>query len=217
MIWKRPSIWETDLLYDFFRFYYVLPQSSRSEQRTASGEVYGNYAFVAPEGDEFRFKYDAGKEGYRVESDALPIPPEDTDEVKKAKEQFFEAFNKALELAEIYDEEEEESEEESEESDESFEESDESYEDSDEDSDESSEESDEDDEDEDEEQEASSFKKPTLIQKKKVDLTKSGRFRRPIYPNYKKVPIQFTNGFGERVNGQNYFRRWLAYVNFIRL
>ncbi|XP_071547067.1 uncharacterized protein [Panulirus ornatus] len=80
-------------------FFYSLPTSSRSEQRTASGEVTGQYAFVAPEGNEFQFRYEADDDGYRVQSDALPVPPQDTDDVKRAKEEFFAAYQKALELA----------------------------------------------------------------------------------------------------------------------
>ena len=196
----------------FNRFYYVLPDSSRSEHRTESGEVFGNYAFVAPEGDEFKFKYEADKEGFRVESDALPTPPEDTDEVKKAKEQFFEAFNKALELAEIYGEEEEEDEEEedesSEESDESYEDSDEDEESSEEDDEESSEEDDDDDDDDEEEEEGKKFITPfkKSLHKKKVDLTKPSlsRFTRPIYQTYKKTPFQ---SFGDKTSGRRYYRR----------
>lgn len=81
-----------------YSFLYSLPTSSRSEKRTASGEVTGEYAFVAPEGEEYQFRYKADEEGFRVESNALPVPPEDTDEVKKAKEEFFAAYQRALEL-----------------------------------------------------------------------------------------------------------------------
>ena len=69
------------------------------EERTASGEVNGHYAFVAPEGDEYHFRYQAGDEGYTVESNALPQPPQDTDEVRRAKEVFFAAYQRALEMA----------------------------------------------------------------------------------------------------------------------
>ena len=52
------------------RFYYALPDSRRSETRSASGEVTGAYAFVAPEGDEFAFKYTAGEDGFEVGGEA---------------------------------------------------------------------------------------------------------------------------------------------------
>ncbi|XP_069170968.1 cuticle protein 6 isoform X2 [Procambarus clarkii] len=81
-----------------YSFLYSLPTSWRSEQRSASGEVTGGYGFVAPEGEEFQFRYQAGQDGFKVESNALPVPPEDTDEVKRAKEEFFVAYQKALEL-----------------------------------------------------------------------------------------------------------------------
>merc|ERR1711862_985096 len=99
------------------------------EERTSSGEVSGKYAFVAPEGEEYEFKYSADDEGFHVESDALPEVPEDTDVVKEAKEEFFAAYEKALELAGSYEyesyedsSEEDDDEESSEESDESSEE-----------------------------------------------------------------------------------------------
>merc|ERR1719187_1744269 len=77
--------------------------SSQEEEITSSGEVSGKYAFVAPSGEEYEFKYNADEEGYRVESDALPEAPEDTDAVKEAKEEFFAAYEKALELAGSYE------------------------------------------------------------------------------------------------------------------
>ncbi|CAL4082117.1 unnamed protein product [Meganyctiphanes norvegica] len=83
-----------------YTFFYSIPgKSSRAEERDESGEVEGAYSFVAPEGEEFHFRYTAGEDGYRVKSSALPVPPEDTKEVKKAKEEFFAAYQKALELA----------------------------------------------------------------------------------------------------------------------
>ncbi|XP_063590794.1 glutamic acid-rich protein-like [Penaeus indicus] len=124
-------------------FVYHVGDSERAEERNEDGEVSGHFAFVAPEGDEYEFKYDADKEGYRVESDALPEAPEDTDEVKAAKEQFFEAYQKALELA---------AEDDYEYSEESYEDSDESDESSEESSEEDSDEDDDDDDDEEEEE-----------------------------------------------------------------
>jgi len=129
-----------------YSFTYHVGNSEREEERTSSGEVSGKYAFVAPEGDEYDFKYNADEEGFRVESDALPEAPEDTDAVKEAKEEFFAAYEKALEAAGSYEYEYEED------SDESSEESDE---DSDEESSEESDESSEEDSDEDEEEEES--------------------------------------------------------------
>ncbi|ROT75954.1 early cuticle protein 3 [Penaeus vannamei] len=64
-------------------FVYHVGDSERAEERNEDGEVSGHFAFVAPEGDEYEFKYDADKEGYRVESDALPEAPEDTDERRR--------------------------------------------------------------------------------------------------------------------------------------
>nr|XP_045583536.1 nucleolin-like [Procambarus clarkii] len=118
-------------------FLYHVGDSERQEERNDDGEVRGQYAFVAPEGDEYHFKYDADKDGYRVESEALPEAPEDTEDVKRAKEAFFLAYKKALELAEgddyEYSEESHESNEE-ESSEESDEDDEESGEDEDEDS-----------------------------------------------------------------------------------
>merc|ERR1711942_120433 len=131
-----------------YSFTYHVGDSEWEEERTSSGEVSGKYAFVAPEGDEYEFKYSADDEGFHVESDALPEAPEDTDAVKEAKEEFFAAYEKALELAGSY---EEDSDEES--SEESSEESDEDDDDDEESSEESSEESDEDDSDEEDEEE----------------------------------------------------------------
>ncbi|XP_068227473.1 nucleolin-like [Palaemon carinicauda] len=139
-----------------YSFFYLLPTSSRKEQRTASGEVKGEYAFVAPEGDEFEFRYNADDEGFRVESNALPIPPEDTDEVKKAKEEFFAAYQKALELADSEESDEDSSEEDSNDSDSSEESDEEDSEESDEDSEGSEEESSEDEEEEEDEKEEAS-------------------------------------------------------------
>lgn len=77
--------------------------SERFEERSDSGEVTGTFAFVAPEGNEYEFKYEADEEGYKVEGDALPEAPEDTDDVKAAREAFFEAYEKQRELTEDYD------------------------------------------------------------------------------------------------------------------
>ncbi|XP_064106596.1 larval cuticle protein 4-like [Macrobrachium nipponense] len=125
-----------------YAFAYHVGDSERAEERNEEGEVSGQYAFVAPEGDEYEFKYNADEEGYRVESDALPEAPEDTDDVKKAKEEFFQAYQKALERAEEDD---------YEYSEESDEDSDEDSEDSDEESSEESSEEDDDDEEDEEE------------------------------------------------------------------
>lgn len=126
-----------------YQFYYVLPTHSRHEERNDDGEVKGSYSFIAPEGEEFEFKYQADKEGFKVESNALPTPVEDTEEVRQAKEIFFEAYKKQLELVSDEDDDEESSEESSEESDEDEESSEESSEESDEDSDEEEEEEEE--------------------------------------------------------------------------
>merc|ERR1711970_1454648 len=103
-----------------YRFLYHVGDSEREEVRSESGEVSGRFAFVAPEGNEVEAKYEADEDGFRVESDALPEVVEDTDAVKAAKEEFFEAYEKAAELAGSYeydsDEYDESSEESSEES-----------------------------------------------------------------------------------------------------
>lgn len=85
------------------RMEYHVGDSARFEQRTDSGEVSGTYAFVAPEGGEYEFKYEANDEGYKVEGDALPKAPEETDDVKAARDAFFEAYEKQLELTADYD------------------------------------------------------------------------------------------------------------------
>lgn len=86
-----------------YRLEYHVGDSSRTEQRSESGEVSGTYTFVAPEGDEYEFKYEADEDGFKVEGDALPEAPEETDEVKAAREAFFEAYEKQLELAGDYE------------------------------------------------------------------------------------------------------------------
>jgi len=141
-----------------YKFHYSLPDSHRAEERAENGDVRGSYSFVAPEGDEFDFKYQADRGGFKVQSNALPEVPEDTDEVRRAKEEFFRAYNKALDLAseddddedeESYEGSEEESDESSEESSEEDDDEESSEEDDDEESsEESSEESDENDDDE---------------------------------------------------------------------
>ncbi|MCL4145841.1 UNVERIFIED_CONTAM: hypothetical protein GTU68_026027, partial [Idotea baltica] len=159
------------------RFYYSLPQSSRFEERSESGEVKGNYAYVAPEGNEFKFRYEAGKKGFQVESNALPTAPEDTDEVKKAKEEFFQAYEQALALAEIED-------------DESSEEDDESSEEDDESSEESSEESDEDDDDDDEDTDFQIRRVLNLPQRPTPYRRTSSSFEAPnyVYKSLNQVP-----------------------------
>ncbi|XP_071547066.1 uncharacterized protein [Panulirus ornatus] len=127
-----------------YSFVYHVGDSERAEERNEEGQVNGHFAFVAPEGDEYLFKYGADDGGYRVESDALPTVPEDTDEVKRAKEHFFQAYQEALERAEDDDYSSEESDEDSDESDEDF--SDESSEEDDEDSDSDSDEDEEEEE-----------------------------------------------------------------------
>merc|ERR1712002_883715 len=142
-----------------YSFVYHVGNAEREEERTSSGEVSGKYAFVAPEGDEYEFKYSADDEGFHVESDALPEAPEDTDAVKEAKEEFFAAYEKALELAGSYEYESYEYDSDEESSEESSEESDEdSDEESSEESDEDSSEEDSEEEEEEEEEESRSFR-----------------------------------------------------------
>lgn len=133
-----------------YQFFYSVPSSHRHEERSEDGSVRGSYSFVAPEGEEFDFKYQADEEGFKVQSDALPTAPQDTEEVRKAKEIFFEAYRKQLELV-SEEEDDDDSDEESSESDEDDESSEES--DEDDSSEESSEEDSEEDDDEDEDHE----------------------------------------------------------------
>ena len=72
---------------------------TRTEERDEDGVVKGEYAFVAPEGNEYEFKYEADKEGYRVESEHLPEHPGDTDEVKLAREEFLKEYERIVERA----------------------------------------------------------------------------------------------------------------------
>merc|ERR1711970_820582 len=96
-------------------FVYHVGDSEREEVRSESGEVSGKFAFVAPEGNEIEAKYEADEDGYRVESAALPEAVEDTDDVRSAKEEFFAAYERALEAAGSYEYEEYSDEESSEE------------------------------------------------------------------------------------------------------
>merc|ERR1719402_414888 len=98
-----------------YTFVYHVGDSEREEVRSESGEVSGKFAFVAPEGNEIEAKYEADEDGFRVESDALPIAPEDTADVRSAKEEFFAAYERALEAAGSYEYDEDSSEESSEE------------------------------------------------------------------------------------------------------
>jgi len=87
---------------DAYNLVYHVGDSARTEQRTDSGEVSGTYAFVAPEGNEFEFKYEANSDGFKVEGDALPERPDYTDDVKAAREAFFDAYEKQAELTKDY-------------------------------------------------------------------------------------------------------------------
>jgi len=121
---------------DAYKMEYHVGDSYRLEERTDSGEVTGTFAFVAPEGNEYEFKYEADSDGFKVEGDALPSQPDYTDDVKAARNAFFEAYEKQAELTKDYEYDSESDssesvsgEESSEESDESSESSEESYED----------------------------------------------------------------------------------------
>jgi len=182
-----------------YKFYYRLPEQSRAEERDENGDVRGSYSFVAPEGNEFDFKYQADREGFKVQSNALPESPQDTDEVKRAKEEFFKAYNKALDLASTdddgksyYDYEEKSDEGSEEESDESSEEDDDheesseesSEEDDDEESsEESSEESDEDDDDDEKKEKLNR----SLDSLDKFGLAKQIRRTKPQKSAYQKL------------------------------
>jgi len=137
---------------DAYKMEYHVGDSYRIEERTDSGEVTGAFAFVAPEGNEYEFKYEADSEGFRVEGDALPVQPDYTDDVK-ARDAFFEAYEKQAELTKDY-----EYDSESDESDSNEESSEESSEEGsdEESSEEESSEEDDDEEEEEEEEEAQS-------------------------------------------------------------
>ncbi|XP_076032000.1 uncharacterized protein LOC143019909 [Oratosquilla oratoria] len=124
-----------------YRFSYSLPQQERHEERNSDGTVTGSYAFVDDAGEEVSVKYVADEDGFRAESDALPQVPEDTDEVKKAREEFFKIYEETLKLLG------------SSESDEDSEDSDSSDESDDDDEESSEEESDEEEEENEEEEE----------------------------------------------------------------
>ena len=124
---------------------YHVGDSYRLEERTDSGEVQGKYAFKAPEGAEFEFKYVGNGDGFQVEGDALPVAPEFTNDVQAARDAFFEAYAKQAELTKDYDYDSESDEDDEESSESSEEDSDEDDSES-----ESDEDSDEDDSDEDE-------------------------------------------------------------------
>jgi len=156
---------------DAYRLEYHVGDSSRFEQRTDSGEVTGTYAFVAPQGDEYEFKYEANDGGYKVEGDALPQHPEETDDVKAARDAFFEAYEKQVELTKDYEYDSDESDE-SDEGEESSEES--SEEESGEESDESSEE-DSEEEEEEEEEEGNYIRKRATPFKKEKTLGKNSK------------------------------------------
>jgi len=131
---------------DTYQMEYHVGDSHRFEQRSESGEVTGQFSFVAPNGDEFEFKYDADSDGNKVEGDALPKSPDFTDDVKAARDAFFELYEKQAKLTEDYSDESSE-----EDDDEESSEEDDDEESSEEDDDDTSEEDDDDDDDDEEE------------------------------------------------------------------
>ncbi|XP_076031997.1 uncharacterized protein LOC143019905 [Oratosquilla oratoria] len=137
-----------------YRFSYSLPDQERHEERNSDGTVTGSYAFVDDTGEEVSVKYVADEDGFRPESDALPQVPEDTDEVKKAREEFFKIYEETLKLL-------------------GSSESDEDSEDSD-----SSDESDDDDDDEESsEEESDEEEEENEVEEEKVSR---GQFRSPV-------------------------------------
>lgn len=190
------------------RFFYSLPTSSRHEERNEDGDVKGSYSFVAPEGDEFDFQYQADKKGFRVQSDSLPEVPEDTEEVKKAKEEFFELYKKALELVSS-SEGDEESEEDSEED---SDEDDDDHEESSEESSEGSEEDDEDDEDDEDEEEEEKGKEEEkekgkgaeeIEQKKSLSSRPRSTIKKPVFVSQVIPPKDTSN----KKRGNSSFKR----------
>jgi len=153
---------------DAYRLEYHVGDSSRFEQRSESGEVKGSYAFVAPEGDEYEFKYEANADGYNVAGDALPKAPEETDDVKAARDAFFEAYEKQVELTKDYEYDSDESDEDGESSEESSEEESSEEESSEEDSDEDSDEDEEEEEEEEEGQENDKKKRAAALTKEQT-------------------------------------------------
>ncbi|XP_076031996.1 uncharacterized protein LOC143019904 [Oratosquilla oratoria] len=137
-----------------YRFSYSLPDQERHEERNSDGTVTGSYAFVDDAGEEVSVKYVADEDGFRPESDALPQVPEYTDEVKKAREEFFKIYEETLKLL-------------------GSSESDEDSEDSD-----SSDESDDDDDDEESsEEESDEEEEENEVEEEKVSR---GQFRAPV-------------------------------------
>ncbi|XP_066972592.1 uncharacterized protein [Macrobrachium rosenbergii] len=74
---------------------YSYPGQAQHELRDASGNVAGAYSYVDEENKVIRVEYTAGKNGFQVKSNNLPIAVQDTPEVLAAKLQFVEAYNAA--------------------------------------------------------------------------------------------------------------------------
>ncbi|XP_068235040.1 uncharacterized protein [Palaemon carinicauda] len=74
---------------------YSYPGQAQNEVRDASGNVEGVYTYVDEENKVIRVEYTAGKDGFNVKSNNLPIAAQDTPDVLAAKLQFVEAYNTA--------------------------------------------------------------------------------------------------------------------------
>lgn len=48
---------------------------SRNEKGDAYGNIYGDFGWIAPEGDHIAISYVADENGYQPQGDALPTPP----------------------------------------------------------------------------------------------------------------------------------------------
>lgn len=76
-----------------YNFQFEDPQLSRQEMRHANGVTKGFYSYLDPNGKVQRVEYVADQNGYRVLNEPLV---QDTQEVAKAKVEFFKAYQAAL-------------------------------------------------------------------------------------------------------------------------
>lgn len=82
-------------------FGFTTPDQSSSNFRDIHGNQVGHYSYINPEGQEIVVHYSAGKDGFRVLSNALPVAPaavvlQDAPDVVEARNQHFALFNEAL-------------------------------------------------------------------------------------------------------------------------
>ncbi|KYB28154.1 cuticle protein CP14.6 [Tribolium castaneum] len=60
-------------------------QHSRTEQANADGSLRGSYTYTGADGVQRTVEYSSGPEGFQANGAHLPVPPQDTDEVAKAR------------------------------------------------------------------------------------------------------------------------------------